>query len=459
MGVVCAFALPHPPLAVPAVGRGQELLVEKTVRGLQEAAGLLADRNPDAVVFATPHGTVYSDYFHISPGESARGDFSRFGAGGAAYETAYDSRLALEIGRAAGEMGLPAGHRGEREKALDHGVLVPLHYIRQKTRAPAVRVSMSGMDAAAHYMMGQAVARAAENLGRKIAVVASGDMSHKLSANGPYGLHGDGAEFDRLVTGILADADFSGLFSVPESLRANAGECGFGSFMLLAGCLDRLAVSVAAKSYEAPLGVGYGVAAYDVVGSDGSRNFLERHESGLKAEIEEARKTEGPYRGLARRALEHFVETGRPFPAGDAPEKLRGRRAGVFVSLHKHGRLRGCIGTIAPAAGTLAEEIIQNAVSAGTADERFMPVSARELPFLAYKVDVLDPPEDIGGPGQLDPAAYGVIVESGRKRGLLLPNLEGIGTAEEQIAVAKSKAGIGPGEKVRLRRFKVTRHE
>jgi AmmeMemoRadiSam system protein A len=135
------------------------------------------------------------------------------------------------------------------------------------------------------------------------------------------------------------------------------------------------------------------------------------------------------------------------------------KQAGVFVSLHKNGRLRGCIGTIAPTTDNIAQEIIQNAISAGLSDTRFERVAVDELPYLDYKVDVLSAPEPISDTSELDVNRYGVIVTSGSKRGLLLPNLEGIDTVDEQLRIAKQKAGISNSEEVRLERFEVIRHE
>jgi len=140
-------------------------------------------------------------------------------------------------------------------------------------------------------------------------------------------------------------------------------------------------------------------------------------------------------------------------------DQLRDTQAGAFVSLHMNGRLRGCIGTIAPTRATLAEEIIENAISAATKDPRFNPVTVSELSQLEYSVDVLSPAEPIDSTEQLDVKRYGVIVTSGGKRGLLLPNLDTIDTVEEQISIAKKKAGIGPGEPVSLKRFEVVRHK
>ena len=133
-------------------------------------------------------------------------------------------------------------------------------------------------------------------------------------------------------------------------------------------------------------------------------------------------------------------------------------RAGVFVSIHKDGKLRGCIGTFLPTRTCIAEEIIQNAVSAATRDPRFDPVTADELEWLEINVDVLSAPERIRGPEELDVKKYGVIVSSGSRRGLLLPDLDGVDTVEEQVDIARKKGGIRENEPVTLERFEVVRH-
>ena len=142
----------------------------------------------------------------------------------------------------------------------------------------------------------------------------------------------------------------------------------------------------------------------------------------------------------------------------DLPEALTGQRAGAFVSIHRQGRLRGCIGTIAPTRSSLAEEIIHNAISAASRDPRFDPIRADELKWLEINVDVLGEPEAIVSAAELDVKRYGVIVTKGHRRGLLLPDLEGVDTVRQQVEIAKQKAGIGPKEKVDLERFEVVRH-
>jgi len=159
---------------------------------------------------------------------------------------------------------------------------------------------------------------------------------------------------------------------------------------------------------------------------------------------------------LAKETVERYIREGKtPKPKKLTPEMRE--RAGVFVSLHKHGQLRGCIGTFEPEEKNVAEEIIANAISSSTGDPRFPPVTASELDDLEYNVDILTEPEPATDMSQLDHKKYGVIVESGWKKGLLLPDLEGVDSVEEQIAICRLKAGISVGEPIKLYRFQVRR--
>ncbi len=165
-----------------------------------------------------------------------------------------------------------------------------------------------------------------------------------------------------------------------------------------------------------------------------------------------------PLVALARETIEGYIRFGRIKPAPvPVPPELE-MRAGAFVSLKKQGQLRGCIGTIEPTQPNLASEIIQNAVSAATRDPRFEPVTVDELDHLELTVDVLTSPQRVMSLADLDPKEYGVIVESGHKRGLLLPDLDGIDVVEDQVNIAKRKAGIFDDEPVILYRFEVRRH-
>jgi AmmeMemoRadiSam system protein A len=162
---------------------------------------------------------------------------------------------------------------------------------------------------------------------------------------------------------------------------------------------------------------------------------------------------------LARNAIERYVRDGTVPEAEPLTDPSLPARAGAFVSIHSHGHLRGCIGTIGPTRETLADEVVGNAIEAATRDPRFPPITSDELEHLDIKVDVLHEPEPVEGVSQLDPECYGVIVSCDWRRGLLLPDLKGVDTCEQQVAIAKRKAGIGPQEHVRLDRFKVDRYD
>lgn len=166
-----------------------------------------------------------------------------------------------------------------------------------------------------------------------------------------------------------------------------------------------------------------------------------------------------PLVALAKEAIELYVRNGSilAIPEHGLPAEST-QQAGVFVSLKIKGMLRGCIGTFQPAEPDVAHEIVRNAISAATCDPRFAPVREHELDTLEYSVDVLSPTEAIEDKSMLDPKRYGVIVQAGGKRGLLLPDLEGVNTAEQQISIAMQKACIAPGTPVTLFRFEVKRY-
>lgn len=163
-----------------------------------------------------------------------------------------------------------------------------------------------------------------------------------------------------------------------------------------------------------------------------------------------------PLVNLARAAITSHL-SGKPLPPPDSLE-IDMEPAGAFVSLKTGGQLRGCIGTLQPSQSTLAQEIIDNAVSAATKDPRFQPLTLEELEDITISVDVLSAPEPVSDVKDLDPSCYGVIVKSGWRKGVLLPDLPGISTAEEQVGIARQKAGIGEGEAVELQRFEVKRY-
>ena len=461
MPMLGAILTPHPPVLLPEVGKGREREIVATGQAMAAAAEEAARWNPDVLIVASPHTVLYGDYFHIVPGSGAVGDMSAFGAPQVRIEATYDVPLRDEIVCRAQAAGLEAGTLGQRDPSLDHGVLIPLYFLRRAgINCPIVRLGLSGFSALDHYRLGRCAAEAADQLGRRALFVASGDLSHKLRADGPYGYAPEGPVFDEAATAAMTSGNFLQFLTMDPSLCERAAECGLRSFQMMAGALDGLAVIPRLLSHEGTFGVGYAVALFPVTGRDDGRRFAAACEQALRTRLEERRAKEDPWVRLARLALETYVRTGRPLERlpEDLPPELTGQAAGTFVSLHMDGRLRGCIGTISPTQENTAWEIVRNAVSACSRDPRFSPVRTDELDRLEYSVDVLGQPEAVDSPAQLDPRLYGVIVSCGHRRGLLLPDLDGVDTAEQQLDIARQKGGIRAGEPYKIERFKVVRH-
>ena len=462
MGITAAYMVPHPPLIVPAVGRGGEKDIAETTASYERVGQEIAKIAPDTIVIISPHSIMYGDYFHISPGEGANGSFARFGAPQVSFSETYDKEFAIVLQSRLYADDFPGGTLGERDKELDHGTMVPLYFIRKYYKGgKIIRIGLSGLSLTDHYKLGIYIKQVAEDLRRNTVIVASGDLSHKLQEHGPYGFNPAGPVYDKKIMEAAATADFGGMMEFDEKLLDEAAECGHRSFVIMSGTFDGVDVKAEALSHQDITGVGYGICIFTPGAENEDRCFLKKLAEKVKG------VDSSPYVKLARATIEQFIRTGKrlrfskDLPKGladELPIEATSRRAGAFVSVHKNGALRGCIGTIGPVQDSIAEEIISNAISAVSRDPRFEIVREDELELLEISVDILGEPEDIDGPDKLDVKRYGVIVSCGFKRGLLLPDLDGIDTVEEQIDIARQKGGISPGDNYKLQRFEVVRY-
>ena len=453
MSIVAAYAVCHPPLIIPSVGGGRERDIQRTIDAYWDIARRIVEHGPETIIVTSPHAPLYRDAFHITTERRLEGSMEAFGAPQSKVEAAIDTELAEAIAREAGAAGIATASSSWRDRAMDHATFIPLWFVEQacrKTgREPAyrlVRVGLSGFPPETHRELGHAIRRAVDATGRRCVFIASGDMSHKLKEDGPYGFAPEGPELDARLCDIFESGQLGRLFELDEGFCDHAAECGVRSFQIMAGALEGTPHRSELLSYEGPFGVGYGMAAF---------------ETGADTEPAATAEDVDPYVALARASVETYVRTGQALERPDGmPEEMLAQRAGAFVSIHERGQLRGCIGTIAPTCDCIADEVIANGIAAATRDPRFNPITPDELDYLQISVDVLAPAEPIASSTELDPKRYGVIVTKGWRRGLLLPNLDGVDTVEEQLSIAKRKAGISPSDDdVELERFEVVRHE
>ncbi|MDQ7092124.1 AmmeMemoRadiSam system protein A, partial [Desulfosporosinus sp. PR] len=399
-------------------GGGEVQKCRATLDAYRELARRLVQADIESVILVSPHAPLIKAGITLFTEKNLRGGFRQFGVDSLVLSWANDLALTTKFQTSLSGL-VPV------QGSIDHGSLVPLYFLQEAGWRG--KVVLLGMPLERPEEYGRHIGQILEETPGRYALVASGDLSHRLQGDGPYGYDPAGPEFDQAVIRGL-QGNLHKLRHLPVSLVENAGECGYRSLL----------VALAAKegapevlSYEGPFGVGYLVA--DLYHSSPLPQWARRC---LRAHLQ-------------RKRLE--VED---FPKGSEFSLRRG----CFVTLKQEGQLRGCIGTTEPWQENLALEIQHNAIAAGTEDPRFWPVQMEELETLRFTVDVLGDLEKISGPEDLDPWRYGVVVRRGGRSGLLLPHLEGVDTVADQISIAKQKAGISPGEDVDLWRFEVVRH-
>jgi AmmeMemoRadiSam system protein B/AmmeMemoRadiSam system protein A len=304
-----------------------------------------------------------------------------------------------------------------------------LQYFKPDIKIVPIMLAYAGGDI--YKEIGKDIARAIRESNRGVVIMASSDMTH-------YESQESAQRKDNQAIEAILDLNEDELLRRIDEL--NISMCGYAPTVSLISAAKELGAT------------GAELVRYQTSGdTTGDYSAVVGYAGVIITAM-------SPVARLAKETVETYIREGKtPQPEALTPEMKE--KAGVFVSVHKLGGLRGCIGTFDPQCENVAEEIINNAVSSATRDPRFPPIAPDELEDLSYNVDVLTKPEPIASQDQLDPKKYGVIVESGFRRGLLLPDLEGVDTVDYQIEICRRKAGIAPDEPVKLYRFEVRRYK
>lgn len=458
------FIMPHPPILVEEIGKDQKKAASETVAGMEKIAEDIKAIAPKTIAIISPHGNVFSDGLCINIEDDISGSFVEYKQPSIRCDLKGDRQRALVIcsGLRAADINCLALDKISAEKynistTLDHGALVPLYYIlKQYTDFKLLHINIGFLPKAQMYKAGKIIA---DILGEDNVMIASGDLSHKLSTSGPYGYDKMGKTYDEYIVNAVKMDDYLKILSADGEMLEKAAQCAHKPLEMLTGALDGCSSKSSVYSYEAPFGIGYMTVKILRDNSDKS-NLIDQYLEIKKEKDKNERAKEDEYVKLARNTIEQYVKhrTKRAIPE-NLSEELYIKQKGIFVSIKKEGKLRGCIGTIEPTKDSIAKEIIDNAIAAATRDPRFSEVQEDELRELDISVDILSVPEDILDKSKLDIKEYGVIVRKDFRRGLLLPNIEGVHSVDEQIAIALQKAEIKPDEEYTMQRFMVTRHK
>lgn len=460
------YLLPHPPIIIPEVGKGEEKKISDTIKGFISIGKDIGEKSPDTIIVISPHGIMFQDAVALAYEDEIFGDLRKFGATSVSMNIPINKQLTDKIHQLASYEDIPNVmltnsllSKYNTSLSLDQGAMVPLYFVNKYCKNyKIVHITYAPINDIQLYKFGIAINKAVEELSENAVIIASGDLSHTLKEEGPYGYNPFGEKFDKEFLLHLKQGNVEEVFSMDKEMVCNAGECGRRSAAILLGTLEGKKFQGELLSYEGVFGVGYGVMKFNVLSEDTPK--LEQLEEIQTSSYEKLKNQGDAYVRLARESLTTFLNTQKYLNhiPDYVTQEMKDSRAGVFVSLKKEGNLRGCIGTILPATGSVAEEIIKNAVEAGISDPRFYEVQKEELIDIVFSVDVLTKPEP-AVIEDLDPKKYGAIVKNKYKTGLLLPNLEDVNTVEEQLSIALNKAGIEPNEEYTIQRFKVIRHK
>ena len=471
--IVFAGLMPHAPVLVPGVGGDRLAEVAATVRAMATVARHAVATQPETLVLVSPHSPRRPGAFGLWRTPQLRGSLERFGSPEDRVDLPLDRAFADQLETEAARRGLRTWHIAD--KSLDHGAVVPLcYFVAAGWKGPTVILSLNYPGEGGLDELGQAIAAVAQERRRRTAIIASGDMSHRLTPAAPSGFHPNGQRFDEALIALLRQGAYREIARIDSDLKESAAEDAADSTRIAVTAAGYRTEGHEVLSYEGPFGVGYGVAilfeqkgtgdsvAASALARSHERERVEtssstRSRSWLHKTLPEpqviASLSDLPV--VARRAVEAALGSGPKTPPFHATGELTGRH-GVFVTLHtEKEKLRGCIGSLAPIEKDLVEETWRLAVAAASHDYRFRPVTAAELPGMRFSVTVLGELEPVPSPAELNPAVYGVVVTAadGRK-GVLLPDIAGIDSVAEQIAIARDKAGIGSDEPVELQRFR-----
>lgn len=277
MGIVAAYAVPHPPLIVPAVGRGDERAIQATVDAYNQVAREIVALDPDLIVLTSPHAPFFRDAFHITTDPQLNGDMAQFGAPKTRVEASCDVEFAQALIGKLGDDGILAVGSEQYPSGMDHATFVGLFFVLEAFKeaggaaevgrsafvpCPIVRVGLSMLSFETHRQVGHHIAKLADEAGKRVVFLASGDLSHKLKEDGPYGFVPEGPVFDAKIGEIFSSGELEGLFEFDPAFADAAAECGLRSFQIMAGAIEGRGFASELLSLEGPFGVGYGVAAF-----------------------------------------------------------------------------------------------------------------------------------------------------------------------------------------------------
>ncbi len=402
MPLVAAGLFPHPPVMIPEIGEEKANQIKTTMEAVKKAMSLIMEEKPDTVVILSPHNICFSDGPTLLLGQELSGDMGAFGHPELSLSFSIDTNLLRHIAKKAAllthvhSLDRAAAAQYKKSLQIDWGSFVPLYYLKQAGfDGKIIFLTPDYAKRERTYALGNIVSSVAQKTKRRVAVIATGDLSHKLTKDASHGYTPKGAEYDAIVMKALERRDKLALDALPTPYVAEIDTCGLPSLYFLFGALGNRPAELSVLSHEGPFGVGYGVALY------------------LPQAVPAAKKeAPSPYVKLAKESIEKYVKMGRFLRVPkDLPPKLE-KPGAVIITLHEYGATRGFAYTLHPHFHSLAEEIIHMSKAAATEHQQISAVQPDELEDLEISVETIETLEPISSLDELDPSRYAFVVVS-----------------------------------------------
>jgi len=264
MPLVFSAITPHPPVLIPEIGKENLKKIKKTQAAMEQLEQIFYASKPESVLIISPHGKIFDDSFNFNLSPNYVASFKEFGDFGLELKFKSDFMSIQEI-RAADETNKAVPIVLSSEPELDHGFSVPLYYLTQHLKnIPIIPITYSGLDYSQHFAFGQWLYRQLSRINKRFAVIASGDLSHKLTKDAPGGYSVEAKKFDQQLLKLIKNKDIQGILNIETELIKAAGECGLRSIIILFGILESINVQPEVLSYEGPFGVGYAVCNFQL---------------------------------------------------------------------------------------------------------------------------------------------------------------------------------------------------
>ncbi|WP_027421761.1 AmmeMemoRadiSam system protein A [Lachnobacterium bovis] len=449
MSVIKNYILPHPPIMIPQIGKGDEVNVESTIKAISNITDEIAQIKPDTIVIISDKAPYYSDYIHMFSKGKKTGDLSEFGAKEIEFTAEYDIKLQKNIDRLAKEFDFPAGLEKADYQKIDYATIIMLYCLVQKyVDFNIVNVGLSNLSLEDHYTFGKIIKKASDELDRKVVCIASCDTSRDVAFSDEF------LDIIKENPNDIFKDELKDTFSEFDVVKALAVLNGtFGDY----NGEKNYSIKSNIYNFENPFEVGYLVAGFEA-NKKGSADVIKKDISKYDSEDECIK--------LARNAVETFLQTKDIVVAEEiinTDSDLFKEKAAVFVSIYNNDNIRGCIGSFSPIQKSIAHEIVANAINAATRDVRFMPITAKEIKNLSFVIDVIHKEQKVNLLDELDQNKYGVIIVSkDGKKGIILPNQANIDSVQMQLSILKQQVGLPEnakfGEDYELSKFEIQRH-